>query len=218
MGKVGKGYFLCLIEILQQCTCRNHSVGEIFNSHSNQRIHMKVTEQNASAGVLIKQMCVQCTDGDIQTISQIFQVKSAYHKRIITNNFGRSILHDLIQKLFLILHFCEIIITCGYICHRQTNGTCCIGDTHQIIVPGVIHALQIQIGPRGNDSGYFSFHQALGSFGIFHLFTDSHLIPFLNQLIQIHINRMKRDAAHRCTLLHAAILSGQSDLQFPGTC
>ena len=112
--------------------------------------------------------------------------------------------------------FGNIEFTCGDV-HIGNSGLLSVEiDACQEVVAFVFQHGRIGHGTGGNDTHHIAFDQAFGGGGILHLFTDGNLVSFADQLFNLGIDRVERDAAHRCALFEPAVFSGQCQLQLAG--
>ena len=89
-------------------------------------------------------------------------------------------------------------------------------NVNQIIVGFVGNGIFKKNGSRSNDPDYIPLNQAFGLLRVFQLLTDSHLVPLLDQPVNVDFRRMKRNAAHRHPSFGACVLPGQRELQLMG--
>ena len=154
---------------------------------------------------------------DAQLIFYKFYVHTADHKCVIAYDLGRGELKDLIHNFVEFIHGCGTKISRGHIHHRQSETVVAAENTHEIIVFLVFQTLLGNICSRSHDPDDLSLYDPFRLFRVLHLLTDRNFISLLHQFIEIGIHRMERDSAHGGPFFHAAVFSGQCDLQFPGS-
>ena len=68
-------------------------------------------------------------------------------------------------------------------------------------------------GPGCHDANHFALYKALCKFRIFHLLGDRDFVAPLHQAVDVGVGGVKRDAAHRRSLLEAALFSRQREFK-----
>ena len=68
-------------------------------------------------------------------------------------------------------------------------------------------------GAGRHDANHFALYKTLCELRIFHLLSDRDLIAPLHQAVDVRVGSVKRDAAHRRSLLEAALFSRQREFE-----
>ena len=174
--------------------------------------------QSFPAECIIKIPCFQWINCHMQTVFQIIQIQSTHVKCFIADNLRRHKFVKLIHQFCLGIQFCHQIFPGCNIRNRKSVPVCHIDNTHNVIVLCFIQSLSIQVGSRCYYTDNFPFYNSFCCFRIFYLLTDCYLIAFWYQTVQITVNCMVRDSAHRCPFFQSAILSSQSNFQLFWCC
>ena len=218
MGKMGKIILLCIIKILHQRPGCDQPGRKILDSHPLQCTDMEMLHHAFLAAVFVIIMGIQCITDNTKSSFQIINIDPTDKKRIITDNLTWYVFIDLIQKLPVVLHLCQVIITRCHISYGNSTFALKIGYTHEIIIFTCIHSLNIHIGTGCNDPYHFTLYDSFGKLRILYLFTDCHLVALLDQLVQISFYRMVGNPAHGCSLFLSAAFAGQGNFQLSGCC
>jgi hypothetical protein len=88
------------------------------------------------------------------------------------------------------------------------------GQAADVIVLLRRHGILQGNRPRRDDLDDLALDQPLGQLRVFHLFTDSDFIAFVDQPFDIGVGRMERYAAHGDLLFIAASPAGQGQVEF----
>ena len=159
---------------------------------------------------------VQRIDRDAESVFHTVQIHSAHVKGFVADDLRRRETADLVHQFPAVRELGHKIIPGGDIRYGNAVAVRDINDAHDIIVPGLIKRLGVQIRPRRHDPHDLALHDPFGCLRVFHLLTDGHLIAFGHQTVQISFHSVIRDAAHGRPLFLSAVFSGKGDLQFPG--
>ncbi len=216
MRHMGKGGLLRLVKIRKQRSRRGDSYREILNPQPLQRIHPEMAHQRFFAAILVEVMRGQGIDRHVQPAFQVLDIIAADEELLVADHLRGRILVDLILQPANILHFCQVVVPCGDVRHRQPDLSGKISDAEQVIVLAIIQRLYIQVRSRRHHPDDFPLYDTLRTFGILHLFADRHLVAFGNQLVQIRVHRVIGNAAHGGAFLLPAAFSRQCNLQLFG--
>ena len=152
----------------------------------------------------------------MQTIPQVVHIHAGNQKSIITDDFCRKELIDLIPEFPLLINLCHIAITGCDICSGYPKMISHTYDGHQIIILSFIQFLHIKIRSRCHNTGHFSFYDSLCRFRILYLFADGYFIPFIDQTIDICFCCVIRNPAHRSPFRKTTVFAGKCKFQFTG--
>ena len=151
-----------------------------------------------------------------QPVAKIRKIQTAHEKRLVAKKLGGTVTHDLIKELCCIGHLGNKKISGGNIRGGNTDLAGAVKSAEYIIVSALIEGIHVEVCARRNDTYYFAPHDALGGSWIFHLLTDSDLVPQFHQPCQIGVYSVIGDAAHGRALGQSAALSREGKFQFPG--
>ncbi len=89
-------------------------------------------------------------------------------------------------------------------------------DRRNVVVAVLLQHRRFDHRARRDGADNFAFDKTLCLFRVLDLFTDVHLVPVFDQLGNIALAGMKRNAAHRCALLLSAVAAGQHEVKLFG--
>ena len=134
----------------------------------------------------------------------------------VDQNLTRRIGRQLILQADVTLRACTV---CGVdppgrdVGKADGGRSCAEIDSREEVVLLVREQRRVGHSTRRDDLDDLPLDKPFGKRGILHLLTDGDLIPFFHKPPDIDVRFVKRNAAHRRALLHAAVSAGQRQLQ-----
>ncbi|CCZ32536.1 putative uncharacterized protein [Firmicutes bacterium CAG:646] len=208
--------FLSFQKITEHGSGSDHTAVIVSQTQTFQRRNMKMLQKRFMAQFISKIPGIQSGDRNMHSVFQIVHINTADQKSIVTDNFCRCKLIDLIQKLSRLIHLCNKTVSGGYIRDRDSVMIFHAYNGHEIIIFALVQILHVQVRSRSHHTSDFPLHHSFCLFGIFYLLANGNLIPFFNQSVYVSFRRMERNAAHGRPFLKTAVLSRKSQFQFPG--
>ena len=92
-------------------------------------------------------------------------------------------------------------------------ATVVLQNRGEIVILLLLESACRRHGAGRHDANHFALYKALCELRVFHLLGDRDLIAPLHQAVDVGVGGMKRDAAHRRSLLESTLLSRQRELK-----
>ena len=112
-----------------------------------------------------------------------------------------------------IVNLIQIEFARGDVAQRAASEIPAKADRQDVVRPAVLQHVRLDDRARRDHAGDLPLHQSLGQRRIGHLLADGHLVALRNQLLQIGLHGVERNAAHRRALAQAAVAAGQRQFQ-----
>ena len=176
---------------------------------------MEVFHKNTGCQRLVKIVGPQGIDGNAEPLFQICEIKTREKKTVVADDLRRGISDDLVIDLPVAFRFGHIELAGRDVRNGDPAFALDIEDAENKVVPALLDGIHIEIGAGSNYSYDLPFHHALRGPGIFDLLTDGGLVALFHEPCQIAVDRMKRNAAHRCSFGEATAFSCECQFEFP---
>ena len=149
-------------------------------------------------------------------VFQFLYVHAGDVKGVVADNLGGGKLVNLVKQLPVRIHLRHQKISGADVGGRHAVAPIGTHNPHEVIIFRLVQSLGAGNRSWSHHPDHLTLHQTFSQLRVLHLLRDGYLVALVDQLVQIGIHRMERDAAHGRPLRKAALLPRQRNLQFSG--